>query len=162
MAVRGPWYLSVSAVRDYLRIMGRPDATDGPVFHRAEEELMRICERAAELADAKPDGPSLGKSGSLLYRGGKPLRLRLLVAPDPREEGRLPQLVRVLPAHERQTPEQAQALLRGERRRPERTLRERAEDALEEVTRLLPALQSSQLRKIVEALERVLGARDDE
>lgn len=150
MTVRGPWYLSVSAVRDYLRITGGPDVTDGPVFHRAEEELAKICKRAAELAEAKPDGPSLSESGLLQYRGGKPLRLSLLVSPDPRAEGRLPQLVAVLPGHERQTPEQARALLRGERRRPERTLRERAEETLEELRRRLPELKASELRKIVE------------
>jgi hypothetical protein len=97
MPVRGPWYLSVSAVRDYLRITGRPDVTDGPVFHRAEEELVEICQRAVENAERNPDGPKRTASGLYQYRGGKPLRLRLLVAPDPRAEGRLPQLVQVLP-----------------------------------------------------------------
>lgn len=88
-------------------------------------------------------------------RGGKPLRLSLLVSPDPRAEGRLPQLVAVLPGHERQTPEQARALLRRERQRPEKTLRECAEDALDDLRARLPDLKASELRKIMEFGERL-------
>jgi len=151
MTVRGPWYLSVSAVRDYLRITGRPDVTDGPVFHRAEEELVKMCLRAAELADANPNGPKRTPSGLLQYRGGLPLRLRLLVAPDPREEGRLPQLVKVLPEHDGQTGHAIAARLNPSiRPRPEKTLRERAEQTLADLRHRLPELRASELRKIVD------------
>lgn len=151
MSVRGPWYVSVSAVRDYLRILGRPDVTDGPAFHRAEEELVAICVRAAENAARNPEGPKRTPIGLLQYRGGKPLRLRLLVAPDPREEGRLPQLVSVLPEHDRQTDHAVAARLNPSiRPRPEKTLRQLAEETLADLRQRLPELRASELRQIVE------------
>lgn len=150
MPVRGPWYLSVSAVRDYLRITGRPDVTDGPVFHRAEEELLKICQRAVERAESNPNVVSESASGLLCYRAGKPLELQLIIAPDSRAEGRLPQLVQVKPGRSLAETARVYARSVGQSSRPERTLRERAEDTLEELRRRLPELKASELRKIVE------------
>lgn len=92
---RGPWYVSARAVRDYLELRGRPLVEDGPEWDWAEDELMRI---AAETV-ASGRQPREMDSGALRYRGPKPLRLGLVVMPAPREEGDLPQLVRVLPGH---------------------------------------------------------------
>jgi hypothetical protein len=94
---RGPWYISARAVRDYLALRGRPDVEDGPVWDRAEDELIRMAIATVESVRV----PSRLDSGALRYRGPQPLRLTLVVVPSPRGEGALPQLVRVLPGHER-------------------------------------------------------------
>lgn len=94
---RGPWYISARAVRDYLALRGRPVVDEGPAFDRAAVELQRMAEETV----ASGREPKQMDSGALRYRGPKPLRLMLLVVPTPREEGDLPQLVRVLPGHAR-------------------------------------------------------------
>lgn len=93
---RGPWYVSARAVREYLALTGRPPVDDGPVWDEAEDELIDIAERTV-AADRRP---RVLRSGLVQYRGPRPLRLRLIVAPKPRAEGSLPQLVQVLPEHE--------------------------------------------------------------
>lgn len=89
--ISGPWYISVRAVQDYLRLSGRPVVEDGPEFDRAAKELSAI---AIQLA-AK--GPTVTEqdSGALIYREGRPRRWRYTVQPAPRDEGDQPQLVRV-------------------------------------------------------------------
>ena len=74
--MRGPWYISAAAVRDYLWLMGRPDCTDGPAFDAAEAELIAIAE--ATVASGRT--PATLQSGALRYRGPKPRRLMLIVA----------------------------------------------------------------------------------
>lgn len=87
----GPWYITVRAVGDYLRLQGRPVVTDGPEFDRAERELIDIAIRL----DAKGPTPQTRESGSLVYRDGRPRNWRYTVQPAPRSEGSKPQLVRV-------------------------------------------------------------------
>ncbi len=45
--MRGPWYITVRAVQDYLRLQGHPAVTDGPDFDRAEDELIAIALKLA-------------------------------------------------------------------------------------------------------------------
>jgi len=92
---RGPWYISARAVRDYLAICRLPVVDDGPEFDRAALELQTMAEETV----ASRRQPAVLDSAALRYRGPKPLRLGLVVVPAPREEGDLPQLVRVLPGH---------------------------------------------------------------
>lgn len=97
MGKRCPWYISVAAVEQYMEAKRVPVRSEGPEFDAAEEELMAI---AIEAAGKKPREL---KSGLLQYRSsgaGRKLRLRLLVSPKPRKEGKLPQLVHVLPSHD--------------------------------------------------------------
>jgi hypothetical protein len=94
--IQGPWYVTVSAVRDYLRIRGKPESDDGPDFEQAESELVELAR--AIVATGK-SGVELD-SGAYRFRGPKPLRLRLTVTYDKRPEGNLPQLVAVAPDHE--------------------------------------------------------------
>lgn len=89
--MRGPWYITVRAIHDYLRLSGQPVVDDGPVFARAERELIAI---AIQLA-AKGPTVTEQESGALVYREGRPRRWRYTVQPAPREEGTMPQLVRV-------------------------------------------------------------------
>jgi len=92
---RGPWYISARAVRDYLALRGRAVVDDGSDWDHAAVELGRLAEQTV----ASGRRPKTMESGALRYRGPKPLRLGLVVMPDPRPEGDLPQLVRVLPGH---------------------------------------------------------------
>lgn len=90
--MRGPWYITVRAVQDYLRLQGRPVVTDGPIFDVAQRELCDIAEKLA----AK--GPTLKEtdSGCLVYREGRPRRWRYTVQPAPYADDKpRPQLVRV-------------------------------------------------------------------
>ena len=92
--MKGPWYITVRAVRDYLAIQHRPDVTEGPIFERATAELIGMAtETAGSSREVK-----LMQSGALLYKGPRPLRLRFVVTPAPRQEGDAPQLVNVWPA----------------------------------------------------------------
>lgn len=93
---RGPWYITAQAVRDYVRIAGLGDPADEAVFDAAEDALMAIAEATA----ASGRVPARLDTGALRYRGPKPLRLNLIVTTDPRPEGPLPQLVRVMPSHQ--------------------------------------------------------------
>ena len=92
-----PWYITATAVRDYLSITRQPTVDDGPIFDAAEAELI---EQAIAIVKAGKV-PQQFDSGALQFRGGRPLRLRYIVTPAPRKEGDLPQLVRVKPSHER-------------------------------------------------------------
>lgn len=89
MSVQGPWYITVKAVQDYLRIKRKPVTSDGPEFERAERELIAMAIRA------HAQDPKTTASGMLQYRGPKPAKLSLTVNPEPRAEGDLPQLVGV-------------------------------------------------------------------
>jgi len=97
VTVRGPWYLSARAVREYAALAGLADTDDDDVWFQAEEELLTIAEETM----ASERKPRTMRTGALVYRGPKPLRLRLVVVQEPRPEGPLPQLVRVLPEYER-------------------------------------------------------------
>jgi phage terminase large subunit-like protein len=94
---RGPWYISARAVREYAALTGLGDADDESVFAAAEEELIAIAEETV----ASGRRPRRLRTGALVYRGPRPRRLRLVVVTEPRPEGPLPQLVRVLPEYQR-------------------------------------------------------------
>lgn len=91
----GPWYITPTAVRELLAIKCLRDAYDGPQYEQCEDELR---EAARTVATGEQQGRPLD-SGATQYRGPRPLRLRLTVAP-PRPGQPLPQLVRVQPDHE--------------------------------------------------------------
>ena len=88
------WYFSATATREYLAIAGLPDDDGGPNWLRAEKEL------GAHTAIAREAGHN---DTGLIYRTGrvkvgdrpKSTRLEFVVRHTPREEGDLPQLVRV-------------------------------------------------------------------
>lgn len=109
----GPWYISASAVRDYLRITGRPVVEDGPEFERAERELIDVA-RNCVASDRQVRHL---RSGLLQYRGPRPLKLRLIVSEAPAPEGTLPQLVQVLPQSPRVAPGQQHPPRRNKTRR---------------------------------------------
>ena len=89
--MRGPWYISARAVREYLAVVGRPQTEEA--FFAAEQELVDITTRVVERQAEPRELPS----GLLQYRGGRPLRLRLIVSNEQRPEGPARQLVSVLP-----------------------------------------------------------------
>lgn len=96
MTACGPWYITAAACRDYMAITGLPDTEAG--FAAAEDALIELA--SATVASGRVPAPM--RSGALRYRGPRPLRLTLIVTPDPRPEGELPQLVRVLGPHNRE------------------------------------------------------------
>lgn len=100
MTGRGPWYLSARAVREYAALAGHGDPDEEAVFARAEAALMRQAEETV----ASGRRPVRMRSGALRYRGPRPLRLTLVVVDEPRPEGPLPQLVRVLGEAHAHTP----------------------------------------------------------
>lgn len=91
-----PWYITVSAVRQYMQLAGltgEPEDTN-PNFLRAQDELGDLS------LTAKPVIGKDTESGAVIYRGkvtikGKRRRIECTVMPIPRTEGALPQLLRV-------------------------------------------------------------------
>lgn len=92
MTASGPWYLSARAVREYGRL-ARLDTSTDDGFDRAAMALQEYVAQAHHVRDQD--------NGLQLWRGPRPLRLRLLVSTATRREGPLPQLVTVLPASAR-------------------------------------------------------------
>lgn len=99
MTIRGPWYISVAAVRDYLWITGQSDATDGPIFEGAEQAL--IEQAIATMASQR--SPAILASGALRYRGPKPRRLSLIISASPLGAGDRPALIAVQAEHATRT-----------------------------------------------------------
>jgi hypothetical protein len=93
--IRGRWYISARAVREYAAIVRRPVEAE-------EDFLAREGELLGLIAGAHRQ--RVQDNGLELWRTGRPLRLRLLVSHEPRPEGPLPQLVRVLPWSPRMEP----------------------------------------------------------
>lgn len=118
MTIRGPWYISAAAVRDYMRIAGLSPADDGPDWDLAERELLR---QARAIVEAGKQGREL-EANRYQFRGGKPLRLRMIVSFERKAEGDLPQLIAVLPDHAGRTEPYRQSY-GGERSRVDRELR---------------------------------------
>jgi hypothetical protein len=90
------WYLTIAAVRQYMELAGLrgPLELENPDFVRAQEALGELS-LTAKLAPT-----ASGKHGADVYRGkvtihGKRRRIECTVIPTQREEGSLPQLVRV-------------------------------------------------------------------
>lgn len=90
---RGPWYISARAVREYAALAQLGDTEDEDVFAGAEDALLQIAEETV----ASGRKPVRMRTGALRYRGPRPMRLTLIVVEEPRPEGPLPQLVRILP-----------------------------------------------------------------
>lgn len=88
------WYITVAAVRDYMRIQGYAGSTDGPVFDRAAIELEDLCEQAKLAKDVGPDQQSQLWRVKATVRD-KRTRLELVVSTEPRPEGPLPQLIAI-------------------------------------------------------------------
>jgi len=90
------WYLSVEAVRQYMSLAGlRGELEDENPDYRAAMDDLGELSLTAKLARTPPS-----KSGALTYRGkvniqGKRRRIECTVMPHRREEGDLPQLLRV-------------------------------------------------------------------
>lgn len=93
MTVRGPFYLTSAAVRQYAELIGY-DVTSTDAFDDAEEELANRCARA-KLKREQDNGLQLWR----LAKDGGLGRFRLLVSTAPRPGGNLPQVVQVLPEH---------------------------------------------------------------
>lgn len=103
--MRGPWYLTRSAVRDYLSLTGHdPEHATDDERARAEDELQAQIAQAHYVKDARAPHTEL-------WRGPPPKRLRFLVRMAGRREGDAPQLVRVEGSH------------RDQRRQPNRVRR---------------------------------------
>lgn len=92
--MKGHWYISARAGREYHSILGRAETEEA--FFAAEQELLAIATRVVE----RNVEPRRLPSGLLHFRGSRPLRLRLIVSIEPRPEGPSQQLVSVLPASE--------------------------------------------------------------
>lgn len=89
---RGPWFITARAVREYLTLTGREPTEQA--FPDGEDELLEIARDESRRHFVRRQD-----NGQDLYRLRGTPRLRLLVAPGPRPEGPLPQLVRVLAEH---------------------------------------------------------------
>ncbi len=87
-----PWYVTATAVREFMRIARLAD-TDAN-FEKAEEELMCICEQEVRLR--KDEGHrQIWQTKKIEFFGVTVYRLELTVSMQLRDEGNLPQLVRV-------------------------------------------------------------------
>jgi hypothetical protein len=97
------WYLSIAAIQEWMEATGRGGIPEdsNPNFVAAERELGELS-LTARLVD---EPPGTQRSGSLCYRGnitivdGQRIRVECRVMPARREEGNLPQLVRVRRKH---------------------------------------------------------------
>ena len=88
--MRGPWFITPNAIRDYLRIRGWVD--DEANVETARNDLIKC---AREIVASGKRGV-LTEQGYLRYRTGRARgRMQLIVSPVPRVEGELPQLVGV-------------------------------------------------------------------
>lgn len=86
----GPWYITPSAARDYMRIRGWQE--DAANYEQAIGDLIKI---AKEIVATGKAGTPTG-SGHLSYRTGRAHgRMGLVVSSVPRVEGDLPQLIAV-------------------------------------------------------------------
>lgn len=85
------WYISVSAVKDFQRIVGLPQESDGPLFDRAAVEL----EEVAATAKLKSERGQWQTWQAKMTIRGKVARIELIVSTQKRDEGPLPQLVEV-------------------------------------------------------------------
>ena len=86
--MKGPWYITPSAVRDYLRIRGWPESD----YERGLADLIEI---AAEMIDERKQPIELD-NGYIRYRTGRAHgRMGLVVNEYPQREGELPQLLAV-------------------------------------------------------------------
>ena len=92
------WYLSIAAIRQWMAATGRrgPAEPANADYRAAELELGELS-RTAKIARA---ATTRQVDGGIVYRGHvlvgtKRIRVEAIVMPWPRDEGPLPQLVRV-------------------------------------------------------------------
>lgn len=85
MAAVGAWFITPHAVRRYIERI-----EPGLTYEQALGALVRLSTEAQRVRDISP--------GLALYRGPKPMRVRLRVASG--ANGMMPQLVTVLPCHD--------------------------------------------------------------
>jgi hypothetical protein len=90
--IRGRWYISARAVREYAALVHRSAATDDDFDARAQE-LEKLVAGAHYV--------STQRNGLERWRLGRPHRFQLLVSTAPRPEGPLPQLISVRPEFQR-------------------------------------------------------------
>ena len=90
------WYLSIKAVEQYMQVMGLTGELedDNPDFIRAQEALGELSVTARLVPGANTIKDAELYRANVVIRGRKE-RLELTVTNAPREEGNLPQLVRV-------------------------------------------------------------------
>ena len=88
------WYISATAVKQYMAICGYEGSPDGPIFDRAAIELEDLCEQAKLARDIGPGQQSQLWRVKATVRG-KRTRLELVVSVEQRKEGPLPQLIAV-------------------------------------------------------------------
>jgi len=84
VSAAGAWFITPHSVRRYIERI-----EPGLTYEQALGALVRLSTEAQRVRDIAP--------GLALYRGPKPLRVRLRVADG---NGGLPQLVTVLPMHD--------------------------------------------------------------
>jgi hypothetical protein len=90
------WYMTVAAIEQYMNICRMPgDLFDEDQNFRKALEQLGEFSLTARLADIPPT-----ESGAEIYRAkitlrGKRYRIEFTVQPQPRNEGKLPQLLRV-------------------------------------------------------------------
>ena len=96
MSIKGNWYLSIAAVRDYMSICG----LSGPLEETNVDFLKAIGDLTQLSLSARLADTAKTQSGASIYRGkvtirGLRQRIECPVQDAVREEGELPQLVRV-------------------------------------------------------------------
>lgn len=94
------WYISATAVKQYMAICGYEGSADGPIFDAAAIELERLCEQIYEARSGQPNVDIGPGQQSQIWRGkatvrGQRTRLELVVSVEQRKEGPLPQLIAV-------------------------------------------------------------------
>lgn len=87
--IKGPWFVTPSAVRDYMAITG---------LEQYETALDELIEMTTETVGSGRE-PKLLDSGAWRWRGPSPLRLSFIVEEVPKIQGDAPQLMKVLPSH---------------------------------------------------------------
>ena len=88
------WYISATAVRQYMAICGYQGSTDGPVFDAAAIELEDLCAQSRLAVDVGPGQRCQLWRVKATVRGRR-TRLELSVSLEHRQEGPLPQLINV-------------------------------------------------------------------
>jgi hypothetical protein len=93
-----PWYMTIAAMRQYMRIAGYGGSAEetNPNFTAAERELGAHCAAAHLTSQKTASGVQIYRTGRVTVgRSGRKTRLQFSVAPAPRAEGGKPQLVSI-------------------------------------------------------------------
>lgn len=87
------FYISATAVRQYMAICGYEGSTDGPVFDSAAIELEKLVENSRQVDVGPSQQCQLWRVRAIVR--GKNTRLEFSVSTEHRPEGSLPQLINV-------------------------------------------------------------------